>query len=184
MSAGTLKHLATTGRAMKADAEGQGATGTSRTARQSELGFTLIEMMVVLALIAVVTAASSMVLSSGRSGRVVASATAGLVGELTRARIDAIRSGRPRSVAFDPETRSFFRTGRPPLPIPDGVRMELTTARQSLGARSVGSGPVGTTIAFLPDGRSSGGRIEIAMEDARRVVTVNWLTGVITENGP
>ncbi|WP_062232545.1 GspH/FimT family pseudopilin [Aureimonas sp. N4] len=142
--------------------------------RPGEAGFTLVEMLVVLAIMALVAAGSSYALAGSRPARMVAATEDRLVADLQRTRLDAMRSGRMRSLAFDGAARLWRREGAQPFPLPDGITLQLTTARE---AGRAGTGEA--TIVFLPDGRSTGGKVEIAGAGLRRMVEVNWLTGAV-----
>ncbi len=146
----------------------------------TDAGFTLVEMLVVLAILAVTAAASGLMLSGGRAGRAVEATAGRLAADLARTRIDAIRSGEPRALVFDGAANGWRREGAPPVVLEPGVRLDLSTARE---ARAT-AGPGGTaTVAFLPDGRSTGGRIDIRSGTVRRSLVVEWLTGTVREAG-
>ena len=71
--------------------------------------------------------------------------------------------------------------------LPAGVAMSVVTtadlASTQAGAQGGGGGPAG--IAFLPDGSSSGGRVELAAGARHMQVGVDWLTGrVSVADGP
>ena len=149
------------------------------SAREGEAGFTLVEMLVVLAILALVAAGSAFALAGSRPKRMVAATEDRLVADLQRTRLDAMRSGRMRSLAFDGAARLWRREGAEPFALPDGVTLRLTTARE---AGRAGSGEA--AIAFLPDGRSTGGTIDIFGAGIRRAVEVNWLTGAVQRSAP
>ncbi|WAJ27833.1 GspH/FimT family pseudopilin [Antarcticirhabdus aurantiaca] len=148
----------------------------SAPSEAGEAGFTLAEMLVVLALVSLAATAGALSMAEGRPGRLVAATTDAVAAELARTRIDAIRTGRLARLVFEPG--AVRREGAAPVALPEGVTLDLVTAREAAGM------PGGAAVAFLPDGRSTGGRIEIAAGAVRRTVMVDWLTGAVREARP
>ncbi|KQT69878.1 MULTISPECIES: GspH/FimT family pseudopilin [unclassified Aureimonas] len=141
-----------------------------------EDGFTLAEMLVVLAILSLVAGASGLALASGRTARELPRTVERLADDLRRTRIDAIRSGRMRSLAFDLPARLWRRETAEPVAIPPSVTLDLTTAREANEGAAA--------IAFLPNGRSTGGRVDLGNGIGRRSLVVDWLTGAVREVAP
>lgn len=142
--------------------------------RATEAGFTLVEMMVVLAILVGVASVATVGLRPAANVRVAASTTTAVVTLLKLARIDAIQNGRRSNVTFDVTARMMGRDGTPPVAIAKGATLSVETAREAGGSGL-------SVIAFLPDGRSSGGRVDIGAGGEHRSITVDWLTGLIRE---
>ncbi|KQT50847.1 hypothetical protein ASG43_06185 [Aureimonas sp. Leaf454] len=142
-----------------------------------EAGFTLAEMLVVIAVVALAAGAGALAMAGRGPARMVASAADRVAAELRYVRLDAIRSGQPRSLIFDPAAKALVSETRPPFAIPDGLRLDLVTAREA-GADGKAA------ILFLPDGRSSGGRVELAAGTAKGALVVDWLTGLVRGEAP
>ncbi|HEV7439922.1 MAG TPA: GspH/FimT family pseudopilin [Methylobacterium sp.] len=135
-------------------------------------GFTLIEMLVVLAILAGVAALSGPVLSRIGRGQALDAFGETLAAQLSLTRAAAIRSNAIRSVALDPAARSFASdAGLAPLPIPADLRVTLEPPPQSRV-------PAGL-IRFLPDGRSSGGQIRLEQGADTRLLGIERLTGSV-----
>ncbi|MDA8253083.1 MAG: prepilin-type N-terminal cleavage/methylation domain-containing protein [Rhodospirillales bacterium] len=132
---------------------------TSRPER-CQRGFTLLEMLVVLAVLGLGTA---MLLTRGHgpSPALQARAAADAVTAALRdARGRAIRDDRTVTVAIDAAAHALRPSDTAPLPLPRAV---------ALSAPGV--------IRFAPDGSSGGGSIVLAGGAERVLIRVDWLTG-------
>jgi general secretion pathway protein H len=129
--------------------------------RDAERGFTLLELMIVLAILSFGVALALPWL--GRQGQ-----AASLAGAEQQVR-EALASARSAAIAEDREVvfsgdGAFYRI--------DGVRYAL----QDGGALSVAIGG-SARISFFPSGGSSGGRVLLRGASARRQIEVEPLTG-------
>ena len=147
-------------------------------------GFTLLELLVVLAiagmLVALVPAAVSAVVP-GTKARVAAY---DMASSLRDARNLAISQSTPVDVVFDLESASYAIAGSPPSVLPRGMALVIQersgyvsetrrVARQSSFDREE---PV--TLRFYPDGSSSGLDVRLGPENGGGyVVRVDWLFG-------
>ena len=61
--------------------------------------------------------------------------------------------------------------GREQVSLPEGVDVTITTARSEVTSEAVSG------IRFFPDGGSTGGHIELTVNDREYRVNVAWLTG-------
>jgi general secretion pathway protein H len=137
-------------------------------------GFTLIEVIVTLAILGF-----ALVLVTGykppwSSGLGLRGAASELASGLRLARSEAIASNRP--VPFDLDaTGHVYRVGAgAERRLPANLSIELLTIiGENRGAR-VGD------IRFNPDGSSTGGRIALADGKQRVAVGVDWLTGRVS----
>lgn len=144
------------------------------TSRNKDGGFTLVEMLVVLA---VVGLALGVVALRGpqRSPALDLRAAAGTVAETLRlARSRAVAGNRTVGVAFDVAGPSLRLDGAPPRGLPTGISMAVTaTLGNTAGGRLA-------AIQFAPDGSSSGGRVVLQGGGRRTQVGVEWLTGRVS----
>jgi general secretion pathway protein H len=128
-----------------------------RSAVKREAGFTLIEMVVVIVILAMI-AGLVLVRHPWHSTGLDIEAT-------TRALTSALRFARSRAIAQDRDVsvviteNAFVVDGGAPWVLPPG---EVLSAAQ---------------IVFMPDGGSSGATIVLAAGGRRIAVSVNWLTG-------
>jgi general secretion pathway protein H len=143
--------------------------------RSKEAGFTLFEMVVVLAVLGLLTA---LIASNGArvSPAVHARAAAQEIsGALRSARTEAMMSNRSVALVLDLAARSYRWADEPQQALPRDVNISLLTSRDLL-TQSGGTG----LIRFDPDGGSSGGRITIEGSGAVWWVGVDWLSGRVT----
>ena len=134
-------------------------------------GFTLIEMLVVLMLIALI-AAVTIPTFSGVSTTELKTAAREVAAGLRLARGQAIAQRTESVLELDVAARSFRV---PPDPrvhtLPSGIDLKLFTAQRDLSTDQVGA------VRFYPDGGSNGGRITLAAGERKLDVDVDWLTG-------
>jgi len=135
-------------------------------------GFSLLELLVVLALAALLLNLAPPLVSTALPGTELEAAARELAAGLRMARSLAVTRQREASLHLDLERRTFRVAGSPRVhAIPHRLRLRLITAESELeGARQAG-------IRFFPDGGSTGGRI--TLDNGRRTlgVDVDWLTG-------
>lgn len=126
-------------------------------------------MIVVLAILGLI---GGLVLGRGppRSGALEMRKTAGEVAQTLRlARTRAIAGNRIVDVVFDVRERTMRVGGEQRRGFPAGVEMAVLSMEG-----------VGTSILFLPDGSSSGGRVELRSGGREAEVGVDWLTGRVS----
>ncbi|MFO1152199.1 MAG: GspH/FimT family pseudopilin [Rhodospirillales bacterium] len=152
---------------------------TARTATSStgepELvrGFTLLELVVVLIVMALVAAVATPTLI-GRSGSTQAQVAAReMAAALRQARSSAIGANVDVAFAVDADARTYAIEGRPPHRLPGDLAISLIVADSERLSRTAGA------IRFFPDGSSTGGDIAVVSAAGTFVVRVDWLTGQV-----
>ena len=147
---------------------------TSRPDLERCAGFTLIEVIVTLAILGL-----ALVLVAGykppwSSGLGLKGTASELATQLRLARSEAIASN--RQVRFDLDvTGHVYRVGTgAKRRLPANLSIELLTITGESRRANVGD------IRFNPDGSSTGGRIVLAEGTRRTAVGVDWLTGRVS----
>jgi general secretion pathway protein H len=145
----------------------------SRTGdRTSPQGFTLIEVAVVLALLALITAMIVPLMSGSQAKADVQSAAREISAALRMTRNLAMVHGHTEAFVIDTASGSFRAgSGTAPKRVPGGVQLLLVTATsERIDGRTGG-------IRFFADGSSTGGGVQLAKGNSRGQVLVDWLTG-------
>jgi general secretion pathway protein H len=140
--------------------------------RASERGFTLLEMVCVLALIAMMAAVLLPFIPHQTSRSRLQAYALQAAAMLKEDRNAAIRRGIGVATLVDTGSR-LMRSGATAdlIRIPDDVRFEALLPRTCNRRESL------STISFFASGMSCGGTIELTRLDVGYEVRVNWLTG-------
>jgi general secretion pathway protein H len=156
-------------------ARGRPPTYPMRSADRNT-GFSLIEVMAVMLIIALVASLAITILpGTGRAKlKALALNTAAL---LRRERIGAILTGHDRQVSLDGERRALIGDGGDVVVIPRDVVLEV------LGVDAVWSGRL-AIVRYRPDGASTGAVLRLSRERATYEIRVNWYTGGVAIDPP
>ena len=140
--------------------------------RASERGFTLLEMVCVLALIAMMAAVLLPFIPRQTSRSRLQAYALQAAAMLKEDRNAAIRRGTGVATLVDAGSR-LIRSGATAdmIRIPDDVRFEALLTRTCHRRESL------STISFFASGMSCGGAIALTRLDVGYEVRVNWLTG-------
>jgi general secretion pathway protein H len=153
-----------------------GADARSAESVTAQAGFTLVELLVVLAIFGAITSLAVLRIGGSRDTQLAEKAAGTVAGTLKLARISAIQQGVPVRVEFDLQHGKIQTAGKPPLTFDPRIRIVAEMARPARAEEENGA-----AISFLPDGRSSGGIISVSVGKVVRSIRVNWLTGFVSE---
>ena len=139
---------------------------------RSSSGVTLLELLIVIALMAIITALVVPMFGGPVSTSELRATARQLAAGLRLARSEAVSERRETFLVVDVAGKRFKvdREAREHA-LPSKVDLKLFTAQNDLVSENVGS------IRFYPDGGSNGGRITVASGARKFDVDVDWLTG-------
>ena len=149
------------------DEVSQACRGRSGTA-----GFTLIEMLVTLAIMGIATALALGGMGSISAGRRMAFTSDVIAAEIDRLRVEAMRTGRRGRLVFELGAERFLSSR------PGAGAISTHGAQVTMETRPGGKVDPGE-IWLLPDGSSTGGRIVLAAQGGGVVLSVSALTGLV-----
>jgi general secretion pathway protein H len=136
-----------------------------------EKGFTLVELLLVLMMVAMMLALVGTSISKSISGAEMRNASRKLAASLRYTRTHAILTKSEQVFLVDTETREYRAADREAVTLPEGMNVELNTARSELTSETAGG------IRFYPDGGSTGGNVRLEANGRVYRVNVAWLTG-------
>jgi general secretion pathway protein H len=148
--------------------------GSTREGNARAAGFTLVEMLVCIAILVLLMAAFAPAFSGSRAKTRLATAAHALALSLRATRELALADGRPKSFALDLDRRTY-RGGGGAQPLDPAVSVVIAAA---------GADARGGAILFFADGGSSGGVVHLSLEQKRLDVVVDWLTGRVSVTEP
>jgi general secretion pathway protein H len=147
---------------------------TSTAAAGRDAGFTLLELLVVLVLMALVAGLVISRLPLGPSRTQVVASAKSLASGLRIARGAAIHENREAVFTLDLAARRYWVDGRDPVAVMPDIGMSFDIAATEREDETTGR------IRFFPDGSSTGGRIRLSLpkgDAAPTIVTVDGITG-------
>jgi len=142
----------------------------------SEAGFTAIELLVVMAGLALLSALALPWYSGAADALRFRTAMRGVAADLRQARNVALGGGAPVELAFDPEGHGYGLAGGAWIALPTGLVLGWA------------DGPLARApfrLIFFPDGSATGGELRLAGPRQAAIVRIDALTGrFATATGP
>ncbi|AKC88049.1 type II secretion system protein XpsH [Pseudoxanthomonas suwonensis] len=151
---------------------------STRARRGRADGMSLIELLLVMALVALAGTLAVAVYSGGLEGVRMRSSAKEIAAQLRYTRAQAIASGQVQRFEIDPLQRRWQAAGGRQGRLPESLEVDF------IGAREVQPRPGTGAIVFFEDGGSTGGRVRLESGGAIWQVDVAWLTGEVTLSRP
>lgn len=138
-------------------------------------GFSLIEMLVALAVMAATLAIAGAAWQDRTRSQTSLELARSIAQLAKQSRAEARISGNSAALIFDLEKRQFsLSSGGKEISFGDQFQVSASTGRQLLTSANSGS------IEFFPSGSSTGGRVVIKRKDGDTAyVRINWLTAAV-----
>jgi general secretion pathway protein H len=147
-------------------------------AATKQSGFTLVEMLVVLSLLALTAAVSLPYARTSIEARRFDVTVQSITLFLRNAQVAALASSHDVEVRYSTDKHQFTSTAKqPPLIVPKDVGMTVHTIEGLV--QNGGAG-----FVFFAGGGNSGGKIVLKLGNEIQAVKLNWLTGAITTASP
>jgi general secretion pathway protein H len=134
-------------------------------------GFTLLELLVVLAILVLVAAVALPRLTGPSDSVRLQTAVRDLIGALRLTRAAAITRNMEMALVIDVEQRTLQSPVVPPRRFETDIASQLKLAETERATPSRGG------FRFFPDGSSTGGDVRLRLGGREMRVCVHWLTG-------
>ena len=145
---------------------------------KSQSGFSLLEIIVVVGLIALVMSLAAYTLTRQLPGQQLRLSAKELAAELRFTKSQAMITGEAQTFRINANTREWTGAKDHSGELPDSLEIIATTAKREQPEDGVAA------IKFFPDGAATGGRIVLKHDTAKWQVDVKWLTGEVTVSKP
>ena len=135
-------------------------------------GFTLIELIVVMAIAGLIMAIAPPLVAKAIPGVELKATAKNIAASLRYVRSRAIYERGETVFVIDTESREYFSEGKGKRrKIPEGIELSLVSAESDQFKGDVSS------YRFFPSGGSTGGRITLSNDNAEYKIDIDWLTG-------
>ncbi|MCB1581946.1 MAG: prepilin-type N-terminal cleavage/methylation domain-containing protein [Marinicella sp.] len=140
---------------------------------KKHLGFTLIEVIVVLVMLATLAGIVAFNMSGSLKASKIRGASKELVAALRYTRSQAVIKHEEQRLMLNVTEKSYQAPGRPKVILPEGMELKVFAAESEIPAEDQAG------FRFFSDGSSTGGRVTLIYEDRFWRINVAWLTGEV-----
>lgn len=140
-------------------------------ATSHDAGFTLLEMLVVVGIVALVIAVVAPLAGRTRSGMELRATAFAIATDMRDARTAAQRTNSEQAMVIDVGARQMWTGQAPRKALSRAFGMSLDVPHAERVSGSAGR------MRFFPDGSASGGKVLLRQAGRVATVSVNWLNG-------
>jgi len=145
-----------------------------RAQHRPQRGFTLVEMIVVLVLVAAVVAIGASAMARKLPGQRLQQSARELAAQLRFTRAQAIATGKPQVFTLDARSREWRAGEKRKGKLSRDIAIVATGARNEQQREGMAA------VRFFPEGAATGGRFLLSHGRAAWQVDVQWLTGEVS----
>lgn len=140
-------------------------------------GFTLLELLVVFAILALMAAFAPASLLRMYEAAQYRSTLRDIVSQMGSARLKAQSEGTPARFIVNLQKRTYGVEGQPPHTMPESLKVRAVVAQQEMSADGQELG-----IRFLPHGGATGGSVDLIRPSGSGVrLRVDWFSGRVEQ---
>ena len=150
-----------------------GRRGARRASGFYLRGFSLLEILLVMAILVIASLLAAAAMTGGFDGMRLRSSAKEITAQLRYTRAQAIASGRAQRFTIDPRGHTWTAPNDRDGEIPKQLAIAFIGAREVQPREGEGA------IVFFADGASTGGRVQLSAKRAAWNVDVKWLTGEV-----
>jgi len=136
-------------------------------------GFTLIEVLVVLVMLAVLAGTVAFNMSGSLKATKIRAASKDLVAALRYTRSQAVMKHEEQRLMINVADKSYIAPGKPKKILPEGMELKVFAAESEIPSEDAAG------FRFFSDGSSTGGRVTLIYDERFWRINVAWLTGEI-----
>lgn len=136
-------------------------------------GFTLIEVLVVLVMLAVLAGTVAFNMSGSLQASKIRGASKDLVAALRYTRSQAVVKHQEQRLMINVQEKSYQAPGKPKVLLPEGMELKVYAAASEVPSDDTAG------FRFFSDGSSTGGRVTLIYDERFWRINVAWLTGEI-----
>ncbi len=140
---------------------------------KKQVGFTLIEVIVVMVMIAVLAGMVASGMSDSLRKAKIRAVSKDLVSAMRYTRGQAVVKHEQKTITFNVKDKTYQAPRKKIVHIPDEIDINVYTADSEVADETTGS------IRFFSDGSSTGGWVKLTHKNKVWKINVNWLTGEI-----